>query len=400
MIMTYQETLDFLYTQLPVYQKIGVEALNKKLDKTLAFCSYLGDPQNQFKSIHVAGTNGKGSVSHMLSAVLDRGGFKVGLYTSPHLKSFTERIKINGIELEEKFVVSFVQHHKLKIIELTPSFFEITVVMAFEYFAQQNVDYAVIEVGLGGRFDSTNIIIPVLSIITNISLDHTAILGESIAAISREKAGIIKASIPVIIGEYHEDSYAVFKDVSSRFHSQLVNAFDGLVGDEDYEEKNLNTVRCSLKYLDLGIDEKIVGDPLVNYKIYSGFKGRWQTLSLDPKVICDTGHNVAGVTEVVKKLAKESYKQLFIIWGMVIDKNHSEVLKLLPKSARYVFCEADIDRSIDSYRLCELALVEGLHGNVIKDVNEALSSVKKEAADADLILIGGSTFVIAELIDL
>lgn len=394
--MNYQETLDFLYTQLPVYQKEGAAALNKKLDKTLDLCSYLGNPQSKFKSIHVAGTNGKGSVSHMISAVLQKGGFKTGLYTSPHLKSFTERIKINGIELPPEYVVEFVRLHQVKIKDVKPSFFEITVVMAFDYFAREKVDYAVIEVGLGGRFDSTNVILPELSVITNISLDHTAILGYTIKEIAFEKAGIIKKGIPVVVGEFHEESFEVFDKLCNGLESPLVRAFDKLDGTEDYEDKNLNTAAVALNIL-LDLNTEECKHSLIDYKRISDFKGRWQTLNEAPKVVCDTGHNVAGVKEVLKKLNKESFSRLTIIWGMVNDKDHDEILSLLPKSASYVFVSASINRMLDHEVLRTKALRFGLKGECIRDVNDALEYVKKEASKEDFILIGGSTFVVAEL---
>ena len=395
--MDYQQTLDFLYSQLPVYQKIGIAALNNKLDKTLDFCSYLGNPQNSFKTIHVAGTNGKGSVSHMLAAVLQTTGLKTGLYTSPHLKSFTERIKINGIELTEEFVVDFVAQHQSKILELEPSFFEITVVMSFEYFRRSKIDIAVIEVGLGGRFDSTNIITPILSIITNISLDHTDILGDTIEAIAFEKAGIIKPKVPVVIGEYNAKTIEVFNKKSLECKSNLTIA-NKIVETIDYELLNRKTVEKSLQVL--SYDPIRFQDVLNNYKSISGFKGRWQKLNDIPKVYCDTGHNVAGVEKLVTKIKNEKYGQLWFVWGMVKDKDHDKVLCLLPPDAKFVFCSASIDRSLSGEELSIKAKKFGIEGIVINDVNEALEYVKGHCQSEDLIVVGGSTFVVAELKEL
>ncbi len=404
---TYQETIDFLYTQLPVYQKEGKAALNYKLNKIRDFCQQLDNPQNQFKSIHIAGTNGKGSSSHMLASVLQEAGYKVGLYTSPHLKNFTERIKVSGKEVENDFVIEFVDKCTPIIEHLKPSFFEMTVAMAFDYFAQQKVDYAIIEVGLGGRFDSTNIINPLLSIITNISLDHQNILGDTLAKIASEKAGIIKSNVPVVIGEYHDETFPVFQKKVEEVNTELYKAFENVLEDNinlpNYQLLNRRTVQMACGVLakqGLKLSNENIKEGLTNYVKNTNLKGRWQQLQKEPLVICDTGHNEAGIQLLVEQINKESYDQLFIILGMVNDKDTQKILSLLPKEAYYYFCQASLPRALNADILKQNAQQVGLRGEVILDVNNAIAIAKKNAKKNDFIYIGGSTFVVAEIKDL
>lgn len=428
--MNYAETLDYLYAKLPMFTRIGAVALKKDLHNTIAMCESLSNPQNKFKSIHVAGTNGKGSTSHMLAAILQKAGYKTGLYTSPHLKDFRERIRINGEMVTEEFVVDFVGQQQQIIEKISPSFFEVTVAMAFSYFANEQVDIAIIEVGLGGRLDSTNIITPELAVITNISLDHTNILGNSLAEIAYEKAGIIKPGVPVVIGETQEeildvflqkaaegDSEIIFADqqlsitksemqneylsvaISDRSQALLYNLQLDLTG--SYQLKNILTVIQSvdtLKSLGFRIDKAAVYTALKNVKQLTGLQGRWQILGKNPWVICDTGHNKAGITEVIKNINNTAYQHLHIIIGMVKDKDISGVLQLLPQDASYYFCMPQIERALPATELAAEAASYQLNGKVFPDVTAALNEAKNNAQTGDLIFIGGSNFVVAEVI--
>ncbi len=427
--MTYQETIEYLYQQLPVFHRIGKKAFKADLKNTLSICEHLDNPHQKFKTIHIAGTNGKGSSSHYLASILQSAGYKTGLYTSPHLKSFTERIRINGVPIPEDKVVTFVENNKDFLAELKPSFFEMSVGMAFEYFAKEQVDIAVIEVGLGGRLDSTNIITPIVSLITNISLDHTDVLGDTIAQIAFEKAGIIKANIPVVISErnietddvfikkakgenaqifFAEDNFKVinFKEKDLLLAIELLDKSNNqnfriqsqLVG--EYQLKNILGVLKTVALLnDLGfsINEESVFDGLKNVISQTGLKGRWQTLSQNPIMICDTAHNIAGIYQVLKSLEKIKYKKLWMILGFVSDKDVSSILEILPKEANYIFCQANIPRALDAQELLETAKNYKLIGEEIADVNEAIKYVKSKANIDDLIYIGGSTFVVAEI---
>lgn len=419
----YQEVLNYLYTQLPMYQRVGNAAFRKDLTNTIRLCEFLNLPQHQFKSIHVAGTNGKGSSSHMMASVLQHAGYKTGLYTSPHLKDFSERIKINGETIDQNFVVRFVNKIKPVIDEIQPSFFEITVAMAFDYFAYHQVDIAVIEVGMGGRLDSTNVILPEVSLITNISMDHSQWLGETLPEIAAEKAGIIKDHIPVVISEKQEDIKDVFIKKASEHASALRFASDDIQLAKEgegfnaltqtgeilklnpdlngvYQKNNLAGVIRVLEILrtrSFLIPSEAIVDGIEAVSQTTGLKGRWQVLQTSPRVICDIGHNEAGVSLVVDQLSKESYNNLFIIWGMVEDKEVSKILKLLPNEASYTFCQASIPRAMPADTLLEEAAQCGLQGQVIADVNEALKSVIADASPTDLIFVGGSTFVVAEL---
>lgn len=428
--MTYKQTLDFLYSKLPMFTRVGAAALKKDLHNTIALCAALDNPQQKFKSIHVAGTNGKGSTSHMLAAILQKAGYRTGLYTSPHLKDFRERIRINGKMISKTKVTSFVKSQKKIIQEIEPSFFEVTVAMAFDFFAKEKVDIAVIEVGLGGRLDSTNIITPELSVITNISLDHTNILGNTLPEIASEKAGIIKKNIPVVVGEQqHEIAYVFTKkaqleqaplyfadttlqvkhaktiqshlvmDISEEQNVVYKNLKLDLTG--NYQLKNILTVTESvhqLRKLGYTLPKEALYAALRNTKKITGLQGRWQTLSRNPLVICDTGHNKAGIAEVVKNIAATPHQKLHVVIGMVKDKDISGVLTLLPKDATYYFCEPNLERALSVEDLFALASTFGLKGEIFKNVSDALLSAKNSATSSDLIFVGGSTFVVAEII--
>ncbi len=408
MSLNYQQTLDFLYTQLPMYQQQGASALNYKLDKILRFCEALGHPEKAFKAVHVAGTNGKGSTSHMLAAVLQRAGVKTGLYTSPHLKNFTERIKVNGSEISEEAVINFVENHKALIKELKPSFFEMTVAMAFEHFRDEEVEVAVVEVGLGGRFDSTNIIKPLVSVITNIGLDHQALLGNTLAEIAFEKAGIIKQDTPVVIGEFHPETFPVFEEQAKKLNAPLIKAFDPVETGHrpvsphipDYQKKNQRTALAAIEQLrnHYVLPEEIVDQALENFREITGFTGRWQKLSEKPLTYCDTGHNEDGVKAVINEIQKLQWEKLHIVLGMVNDKDISKVLSLFPKEANYYFCNANMPRALAAAELAQKAESLGLKGKVVPDVKEALKAAQAEAQANDLVFVGGSTFVVAEVL--
>ena len=421
--MTYPETLNYLYQNLPMFQRVGAVAFKSDLTNTLALCSALGNPQHKFKSIHIAGTNGKGSTSHMLASVLQVAGYKTGLYTSPHLKEFTERIRINGQEIDKEFVVDFVERIKPLIKEIQPSFFEITVVMAFEYFAHQHVDVAVIEVGLGGRLDSTNIITPVLSLITNISWDHMDLLGDTLDKIAAEKAGIIKPEVPVIISERQPEIEQVFLLKAKECHCSITFATDlfkvtsesigfyavdhnnqrqwltlDLMG--RYQAKNIAGVLASieeLRRIGFKISDEHVVHGLKHVMSRTGLRGRWQTIGEYPLIICDTGHNEGGIREIVQQLTETKYHHLHMVLGMVKDKDISQVLNLLPKDATYYFCEASIPRALPADELRLKAADFGLRGRVVKNVNEAIQAAKEKSSPDDFIFVGGSTFVVAEV---
>ncbi len=429
--MTYQETLDYLYSRLPVFHRVGKVAYKADLTNTLALCEHLGNPQYAFKSIHIAGTNGKGSTSHMLAAILQEAGYKTGLYTSPHLKSFTERIRINGQPIPEQEVVDFVEQHQAVMEAIAPSFFEWTVAMAFQYFAVQNIDIAVIEVGLGGRLDSTNIITPELSLITNIGWDHTDILGDSLPKIAFEKAGIIKAGVPVVVSERQPETEAVFIEKACHQHAPLWFVSDeielidshiftenrrnvqvhSLVGKEPdfalqlgllgvYQLKNTAGVLKAVEVLNANgwnISRQACQTGISQVTQLTGLKGRWQILSRSPLTICDTGHNEDGIRQVVQQLATLSYQKLHMVIGMVKDKDIRQVLALLPVQAHYYFCQAHIPRALDAHLLAQQAAAFGLQGSVIPDVNDALAEAQNNATPEDVVFVGGSTFIVAEL---
>lgn len=405
--MNYSQTLQYLYSRLPVYHRIGQAALKPGLNNIIQLCNTLGNPQTKFKSVHIAGTNGKGSVSHLLASILIESGYKVGLYTSPHLKDFRERITVNGKKISKSFVVNFIEKYQKLLHELKPSFFEITVAMAFSYFNHRKVDVAVIETGLGGRLDSTNIIIPELSIITNISFDHVQLLGNTLEKIAVEKAGIIKPSVPVVIGEATHDSVkAVFKQAAIANNSKLIFARNvtlktykcPLLG--NYQQKNLRTVLAAINPLlnkGFNIDEGSVKRGIENVIINTGLRGRWEVISKKPYIICDVAHNPAGIKYVVKQIKKTKHKTLHFIIGLVNDKDINEILRLLPKkNTLYYFTQANIPRALNAQELKTQANNVGLRGGYYPSVKTALNSAKKNYSNGDLIFVGGSFYIVAE----
>lgn len=402
--MTYQQTLDWMFSRLPMYQKQGVTALKPKLTNTINFCAHLKNPHTHFKSIHVAGTNGKGSSSHMLASVLQEAGYKVGLYTSPHLVDFRERIKINGEPISEATVVSFVNQHKEYLITHELSFFEMTVGMAFWYFQQQQVDIAIIEVGLGGRFDSTNIITPEVSLITNIGLDHTEILGETIPLIAAEKAGIIKPNVPVVISEFNELSFPVFENVAKEKNALLtlaatleVSYKSDLLG--HYQFKNIKGVVATLAQLEgFTIEETHLKNGLLNTIKNTQLLGRWQKIGTNPTILCDTAHNKEGLSIVLSQIQQEVFDRLHIILGFVKDKKLENILPLFPENAIYYFCSPNILRGLSATELKEKAAEFMLQGEVYTSVSDALKAARQIASENDFIYVGGSTFVVAEVL--
>jgi dihydrofolate synthase/folylpolyglutamate synthase len=405
--MTYQDTVNWMFSQLPMYQRQGKTACKEDLSNTLKLSDYLHNPESKFKSIHVAGTNGKGSTSHMLASILQEAGYKVGLYTSPHLKDFRERIKINGKEVSKQFVIGFVKRNR-SFLELNRlSFFEMTVGMAFDYFAKQKVDIAIVEVGLGGRLDSTNIITPEVSVITNIGLDHTQFLGNTLEAIAGEKAGIIKDNVPIVIGETQPETEQIFINIAKRKNAKIVFADKAIKEyfqsdlEGNYQEKNIKTVLQTIKELQqkgFVVTRKHVETGLSNIVKNTGLKGRWQVLQERPKVICDTAHNREGINAVVKQLLAEKYKSLHIVFGVVNDKDLSTLLDLLPKKAMYYLCKPNISRGMDAEELKQNFKQLGFNAESYTSVNNAFQGALKNANTNDLIFVGGSTFVVAEII--
>ncbi len=427
--MNYQQTIEYLFSRLPMYSRIGAAAFKKDLTNTITLCEHLGDPHQKFKSIHIAGTNGKGSVSHMLAAILQTAGFKTGLYTSPHLKDFRERIKVNGNEISEKFIISFTEKIKPLIEEIEPSFFEITVAMAFDYFAEQKVDVAVVEVGLGGRFDSTNIITPELSVITNIGWDHMNILGDSLEKIAYEKAGIIKPGVPVVIGETLPETRSIFDNIAAEKNAPLHLATEerNIAGWEwtkhelivevaeqgktdhkkyhldlpgIYQSKNLLTVieACSvLKDLGYKINEEDARHGLQKAKKITGLHGRWEVIHENPTILLDVGHNEDGIKQIIQQIELTKHHDLHIVIGMVKDKEIDTVLSLLPHSANYYFTQAHIPRALPAETLKEMAGKFNLNGKTVSDVNEAIKEAKSKAHKDDLVLVCGSVFLVGEV---
>ncbi|MCU0432260.1 MAG: bifunctional folylpolyglutamate synthase/dihydrofolate synthase [Bacteroidia bacterium] len=431
--MTYRQTLEYLYSRLPMFQRVGAAAYKADLSNTLAICEALNHPEQKFKSIHIAGTNGKGSTSHLIAAVLQAAGYKTGLYTSPHLKDFRERIRINGRMIPRARVIRFVEESKTAFEQIEPSFFEWTVGLAFDYFAREKVDIAVIETGLGGRLDSTNVITPLASVITNISWDHANLLGDTLTKIAGEKAGIIKHHIPVIIGETQPEVKAVFEKKSRSEKSPLVFAdtvyklrnvtqsrrlplqlvCDVAKGRQTvlqglrcalpglYQQKNMVTVLCALDSLrtqGFRIPETAVRKGFAKVTSLTGLQGRWQVIGHKPLTIADTGHNEAGIKEVLRQIKATPHAQLHIVFGMVNDKDVNKVLKLLPQKAVYYFCAARLPRALAARELQSAAREFGLHGKVYRSVKQAVSAARKAANAHDLVYVGGSTFVVAEAI--
>ncbi|MGD9329413.1 MAG: folylpolyglutamate synthase/dihydrofolate synthase family protein [Cyclobacteriaceae bacterium] len=427
--MEYGEVIRYLYDMLPMYQRIGNSAIKKDLKNTRKLCKALGHPQEKFKSVHVAGTNGKGSSSHMLASILARAGYKTGLYTSPHLKHFTERIKVNGQPVSESYIVEFVESVKPLIGQIKPSFFELTVAMAFDYFAREEVDIAVIEVGLGGRLDSTNVIMPEVSLITNISYDHQEMLGETLEEIAAEKGGIIKKKVPVVIGEKEKETSSVFTKLAGKRKSPLVFASDQFImksiglGQKGHEIKirdlesgkvltyflespgltqlknipGVLSVANILKDKGYNIPLEDVKYGIEHYQKSTGLKGRWQLLNMKPRVIADIAHNEAGLENITRQLAGLKKRKLYCILGFMKEKDVAQILPLFPKDAEYIFCQANVPRAMDAKWLALQAALYHIDGRIIPDVNTALKELLEKAGEEDVIFVGGSTFVVAEL---
>ena len=403
--MDYQQTLDWLFQQLASFQRVGQSAYNEDLGNINAICSLLNHPQNNFKSIHVAGTNGKGSTSHLIASVLQEQGYKVGLYTSPHLKDFRERIKVNGEMISKKEVVDFVNAHMEDFTEIGLSFFEMSTALAFAYFSDQKVDVAVIEVGLGGRLDATNIINPELSVITNVAFDHQHLLGDTIALIAKEKAGIIKEGVPVVLGATSEEVRYVVAEIAAQKGSKLILSSkntsyeSGLLG--ACQQENTDTVCTAIEQLRLqgwDVSEASLKLGLLRVVENTSLRGRWEQISSSPMVICDTGHNPHAMRSIVKQLNKMSYNKLFMVIGMVGDKDVSAILELLPKDANYIFCQPRIPRALSVHDLFNKAAQYSLKGQKIQNPLDALVEARKQAQQNDLIFVGGSTFVVAEIL--
>ena len=424
--MNYKETLEYLYNSTPVFEHVGASAYKEGLQNTLALDEHFGHPHLKFRTIHIAGTNGKGSCSHTIASILQEAGYKVGLYTSPHLVDFRERIKVNNVCISEKEVVEFVESERDFFEPLHPSFFELTTAMAFQYFEKEHVDIAVIEVGLGGRLDCTNIITPILSIITNISFDHTQFLGDTLEKIAAEKAGIMKRGIPVVIGEYNDETKSVFEvrakeldapitfaqDSNRIMSSEAIenggrkytttdgNSFVGELGG-DYQEKNTRTVLEACRILrDMGIinDEKHIYEGIKKVCSNTGLLGRWQKISEKPLTICDTGHNVAGWEYLSEQIKRQRCKTRRIIFGMVDDKDINSVMSLLPKDAEYYFTQASCKRALNSLTVASIAESHGITGKSYNNVGEAYLQARKEADKDDFIFIGGSSYIVADLL--
>ena len=416
--MNYSESISFLYAQLPVFHREGAKAYKPGLGNIEALCKIMGQPQEYFKSLHIAGTNGKGSSSHFMASILQEHGYKVGLYTSPHLHSFTERIKINGIQIAEEWVADFVTNHQNLIEKVRPSFFEWTVIMAFTYFKEQQVDYAIIETGLGGRLDSTNIISPLACLITNISFDHQDLLGDTLGKIASEKAGIIKSQIPVTISEKQPETSDVFLAKASSANAPLQFAEDVVSASNftfttptwgemninspykgHYQQKNIRGVLAwceQIQYI-IPLEGAKIKYGIEQTRINTGLQGRWEILGESPKIIADTGHNKSGITEIMQQIHQEGFDHLTIILGMVADKDIDSVLSLFPTEASYYFSQANNPRAISALELQKLAEAKGLQGKVIPSVNEAINLAKLNSKSSDGILICGSTYLVGEI---
>lgn len=430
--MSYQDTIDYLYNRLPMFSKQGASAIKKDLVNIKKLCEALDNPEQQIKTIHVAGTNGKGSTSHMLAAILQKAGYKTGLYTSPHLLDFRERIKINGEMMSKEKVIAFVEEHTSLFNQIEPSFFEVTVAMAFDYFAKEKVDIAIIETGLGGRLDSTNIINPILSVITNISLDHVAILGNTVQEIAIEKAGIIKPNTPIIISEKTDDTSPIFEETAHGNNSKIIfasslwqakvkektaNSLTIVVHPIDekektecyeldingsYQPKNLLGVLAAVDELaNLGfpVSKEDVCYALAHVKSLTGLLGRWQTLGKDPLIICDTGHNEKGWEEILVSIKQQTFTHLHMIIGVMADKDIESLLNISPREATYYFCRPDFDRALNEHELQKQATEKGLIGQAYPSISEAIKTAQQVAHDDDFIFIGGSSFVVAEALE-
>lgn len=408
--MDYQHTLEYLYNSVPMFQQVGSSAYKEGLENTLALDEHFGHPHRNFRTIHVAGTNGKGSCSHTLAAILQEAGYRTGLYTSPHLVDFRERIRVNGQPVPEEYVIRFVEEERSFFEPLSPSFFELTTAMAFRYFADQKVDVAIIEVGLGGRLDCTNIIRPDLCIITNISFDHTQFLGSTLAQIASEKAGIIKQDIPVVIGETTPETRPVFAEKAQAVQAPICFAENHVpeeYSDMDYElkglyqEKNRRTLLTALPLLKKAgyhLSEQAIRNGFAHVCELTGLMGRWQKLQDAPTLICDTGHNVGGITYIAEQLKQQTYRKLHIVMGMVNDKDIRGVLALLPRDADYYFTKASVKRALPEAELARLANAAGLQGECYPDVPTAVRAAQEKSLPEDFIFVGGSSFIVADLL--
>ncbi len=424
--MNYQETLNYLYNSTPVFEHVGAVAYKEGLQNTLALDKHFNHPHTNFKTIHIAGTNGKGSCSHSLASILQEAGYKVGLYTSPHLVDFRERIRVNGQCISKERVVKFVEDERKFFEPLHPSFFELTTALAFKYFDEQKVDIAIIEVGLGGRLDCTNIISPILSIITNISFDHTQFLGDTLAKIAGEKAGIIKKGVPVIIGEANEETRPVFQSKANEVNSVIVFAEDNaivtssspmadggrrynlsnnstLIGElsGDYQERNMNTILCAcniLKQMNIIKNDDVIAKGLANICKNTGLLGRWQTIQNNPTVVCDTGHNVGGWNYLAPQIKRQQCNQLRIVFGMVDDKDINSVMYLLPKNAIYYWTQAESKRAIKAERVAEIAIKHDLRGEIFDNVEVAYTKALQDSNKDDFVFVGGSSYIVADLL--
>ncbi len=408
--MTYEEVIDFMYNSLPMYQRIGKAAYKADLQTTQAIDRHFEHPHRNFKSIHVAGTNGKGSVSHSIASVLQEAGYKTGLYTSPHLIDYRERIRVNGEMISKEFVTGFIENNLDFFREITPSFFEMSVALAFEYFKYCEVDIAIIEVGMGGRLDSTNIITPELSVITNIGFDHTQFLGDTLEKIAGEKAGIIKKDIPVIIGETQSKTKEVFAQKAKEIQAQILFAED-IISNTNYEfelkgpyqEKNLKTILASIKIIQengFNIEQEHIKKGLQSIVSNTDFRGRWETINKNPLCICDTGHNKEGLSYTIPKLLELKAEKLRIVLGFVDDKNVESVLELFPKEAEYYFTKSSVPRALDEKIVYDIAKKHKLIGRTFSDVMSAYNQAMTDSSPEDVIFVGGSTFVVADLLSL
>ena len=400
--MDYKRSVEYLFQRLPMYQRSGIAAYKKDIGNIIKACKLLNNPQKKIKTIHIAGTNGKGSTAHMLASILQEAGYKTGLYTSPHLKDFRERIKINGKTIDKKYIINFIKENQLEFEKINMSFFEFTVAMAFNYFTESKVDIAIIETGLGGRLDSTNIINPELSIITNIGLDHTNLLGNTIEKIAFEKAGIIKKNTPIIIGRKQDKTKGIFKSIAKEKNAKLYyndnpkNITTDVKG--DYQNENIGTAIKAIEVLNWNISNEQINKGINNIIKNTGLEGRWQKLSENPLTICDVGHNEDGIKNILRQIEKTKFNKLHFIFGSVNDKVLTNVFKLLPKKAKYYFCAAKIDRALQTNILKQRAEEFNLYGDEFSSVNQAYINAKENASKDDLIFIGGSTFIVAEVL--
>ena len=409
--MQYSDYTEYLYSQVPMFQNIGKDAYKEGLDNTSILDEHFGHPHRKFRTIHIAGTNGKGSCSHSIASILQEAGYKVGLFTSPHLIDFRERIRINGEMIPEQYVMDFIDEEKGFFEPLYPTFFELTTAMAFKWFAEQSVDVAVIEVGLGGRLDCTNIIHPDLSIITNISYDHVGLLGDTLSKIAYEKAGIIKSGIPVVVGEHQDETDGVFRAKAYSEHTRILFAEDCCTNADEYEfelkglyqQKNIRTILAAIGELRLipyynNITDGHIRSGLRKVTANTGLMGRWQTIHTSPLAICDTGHNTGGFSYLVPQIKSQPCRQLRIVFGMVNDKDVSGVLQMMPPEAKYYFTQASIHRALPAEDLKELAARHGLHGDTFATVHQAYQKALADSSDDDFIYIGGSSYVVADLL--